>query len=133
MLQQVLVIFLVTTLAAQGTVAAASNKQEIRPATKEQLLDIPTGSIVEIRTHGKDKIRGRLAETSDQGFNVQTIQSGKLTSVPLAYDDVKSVKVAAAKESPGRKAGRTVGWIVVGGLAGLGVLSLVAAALYAGD
>lgn len=132
MLQQVLAFVLVTAFAGQGTAVAASNRQGITPTTKEQLLEIPTGSIVEVRTFTRLRIRGRLAETSDHGFNVQTIQNGKLTSVPLAYDDVKSVKVAAAKESPGHKTGRTIGWIVVGGLAGLGALSLVAIALCAG-
>lgn len=129
MLQQVLAFVLVTALAGQGTAVAASNRQG---AMKEQLLEIPTGSIVEVRTFARLRIRGRLAETSDQGFNVQTIQNGKLTSVPLAYDDVKSVKIAAANESAGHKTGRTIGWIVVGGLAGLGALSLVAIALCVG-
>jgi len=119
MIRQTLALLLAWTL------AAPAGQPSRKLSLKERLLEIPTGSIIEVRTQANEKIRGRLTETTNEGLSVQRFQNGKLETLAIAYSDVKSVKVTAAKEPPGGKAGKTAGWIILGGLAALGVLMLV--------
>jgi hypothetical protein len=130
MMRQITAIVLAwVLLSPAGTAAPQSDR---KPTVKEQVIDIPVGSIVEVRTVNKQKIRGRIGEAADESFVVQRIQNQKLESMTIPFSDAKSIKVLATKdESAGAKAGKTAGWIILGGLAGVGVIVLIAMIAYA--
>ena len=60
----------------------------------------PTGSIVEVKTHQNQKLRGRIGEATGERFAVQTVRNEKVEVVMVTYPDVKSIK-AIAKERDG--------------------------------
>jgi len=63
-------------------------------ALKQQLVSIPAGAVVEVRLQQKAsaKLTGKLGTVTDEGFEVQTVKSGKVSTEKLAFADVKSVK-----------------------------------------
>jgi len=63
-------------------------------ALKQQLVSIPAGAVVEVRLQqkGSAKLTGKLGTVTDEGFEVQTVKSGKVSTEKLAFADVKSVK-----------------------------------------
>jgi hypothetical protein len=108
---------------------AAFGQEPRKPSIKEQVLQIPTGSIVEVKTLAKEKIRGKLGETNEEGFTVQRVKNEQVETVSLTFQSVKSIKLQSGVESGGSKTGQTVMWAVVGGLAAVGVLAIVGLAM----
>ncbi len=98
--------------ASRGQSGAAT-----RPTLKERILEVPPGTMIEVRLLNKQKIRGRLGEVTDEGFSVQTAQGNKIDTQKVAFTDVKSVK--KLEGSTGTKIGKGV----VYALAGVGVLT----------
>lgn len=86
---------------------------------KERLLEVPPGTMIEVRLLNKKKLRGRLGEINDEGFNLTTAQGEKITKARIAFTDLKSFK-----KVEGKKAG--AGRIVIYMLAGIGVFVVVA-------
>lgn len=85
---------------------------------KERILEVPPGTMIEVRLLNKQKVRGRLGEVTDEGFSLQTAQGNKIDTQKIAFTDVKSVK--KLEGSTGTKVGKGV----IYGLAGVGVLTL---------
>ena len=81
---------------------------------QERLLEVPQGTMIEVRLHNMQKLRGRLGEMSSEGFNLQTAQGSKVETQKLSFADVKSFK-----KVDGKKAAKTVGWVGIGVLAGI--------------
>jgi hypothetical protein len=98
----------------------------VKPPLKEQLARIPQGALVEIRLVNNDKFRGQIGPASDTGFSLHSSENGQIQSRPVAYDDVRSVKVKGNALSPGAK-------VAIGIAAGVGgvILALVLIAKYA--
>ena len=61
---------------------------------KQRVVGIPAGTVIEVRLQqqGSKTITGRLGSITDEGFEVQTVKSGKISSEKVAFTDVKSVK-----------------------------------------
>lgn len=76
-----------------GMAAASQANASPQPTLKEQVIQMPAGSQVEVRLLSKERFRGRLGEISDEGFTVQIAQENRLESRKVAFGDVKSVKV----------------------------------------
>ena len=89
---------------------------EQKPTMKERLLEVPPGSMVEVRLRDKQKIRGRLGEIDDEGFNLTTVQGEKVVKQKIAYTELKSFK-----KIEGHKAGHALVYT----LAGIGVLFVI--------
>lgn len=49
-----------------------------KPTLKRQVVQIPPRSLVLVRLHDKEKLRGRLGEVSDEGFVVKVAQGNKI-------------------------------------------------------
>ncbi len=47
---------------------------------------------VRLRQKGSEKIAGKLGPVTDEGFEVQTVKSGKVSNEKVAFADVNSVK-----------------------------------------
>lgn len=89
-------------------------------ALKLQLIETPTGSLVEVRLVDKQKLHGKLGAVTDAGFEVQTLCDGKIVTQTVALDQTKSIKLKAKSRGTS-----TAGWIVLGALAGVGGLVLI--------
>jgi hypothetical protein len=79
--------------------AFAGNALDQTPAErtaslKQQMVGIHTGTVIEVKLQqkGSQRITGRLGPVTDEGFEVQTVKSGKVSSEKVAFADVKSVK-----------------------------------------
>jgi hypothetical protein len=122
------ILFLHPGLEAKAKVHSATSpaQAESKPTLKERVLEIPSGTMIEVRLLSKEKLRGRLGEVTDEGFAVQTAKGNKIETRKIAFQDVKSLSKAE-----GGKAGKTAGWIVLAALAGIGVLVLTMALIFA--
>ena len=85
---------------------------------KAQLIEIPTGSVIEVKLRNKSKLRGKLGELRDSEFEVQTLKDGKVISQPVLLSEAKSVKQQGKGMSLPLK-------IVTGTLIGAGVLMVI--------
>jgi hypothetical protein len=101
-----------------GTAAASQANASQQPTLKEQVIQMPAGSQVEVRLLNKERFRGRLGEISDEGFTVQIAQENRIESRKVAFGDVKSVKVMGNNE---KKRG-----ILIGVAAAFGILLVLA-------
>lgn len=109
-------------------VAMVLSAQEVPKATpKEKVLSMPVGTVVEVKTFGKEKLRGRLGEATDAGFAMQVVRQGKVESVQVPFSDLKSIKVKRPPGSGGNVS-TAVAWAVVG--AGAGVAALLLGIMY---
>jgi hypothetical protein len=61
---------------------------------RRQLLLIPAGTVVVVLVQQKGirKITGKLGPVTDEGFEVQTVKSGKVSFEKIAFADVESVE-----------------------------------------
>ena len=82
-------------------------------------MEIPPGTIVEVRLMNKHTFRGRLGEVTNEGFSLQTAQGTKVETQQFAFTDVKSFKQVSGTAAT--KAGHGL----VYALAGIGVLTVV--------
>lgn len=99
--------------------AFAQNTRNPKPTLKEQVVLLTPGSVVEVTLKNKDKLRGRLGAVTDSGFDLQYVDQGSASNRTLRFDDVKNVKLQGTGMS-------TAGKIVIGVLAGFGVLVVIA-------
>lgn len=114
------VLFVTTSIEARDSallvVPMGPVAGEQQTAMKERLLAVPPGTMIEVRLHNKQKIRGRLGEISDEGFSLTTLEGQKVVKEKIAFTELKSFK-----KVEGGKAGHRVLWM----LAGVGVLVLI--------
>ncbi|HEY1496684.1 MAG TPA: hypothetical protein VGF49_19150 [Candidatus Solibacter sp.] len=96
------------------------------PTIAEQIVQLPAGCLVELRTKTNEKLRGRLGALSTDSFELQVAQSGQLQAQPLRYDQVKSIKLVDRDRGMG-----TAGKVGIGALIVIGTLALVAGILAA--
>src|SRR5215813_4277255 len=59
---------------------------------KKKVLELPAGSLVEVRLVDKSKLRGRLGSVSDTGFDLQTIQRNTVETQQIGFDRLQSIK-----------------------------------------
>jgi hypothetical protein len=100
-----------------------------KPTLKEQVLEIPAGSVVEVRLKTKEKLRGRPGDISTDAFTVKLAKGDQIEERKIAFDELKSIKVVEG----GSKAGRTALYILAGAGAVLVVLFVVAAVALRGS
>jgi uncharacterized membrane protein YedE/YeeE len=108
---------LIVMLAGQSFTTAAQMRQENKAKIKEQAAAFPVGTKIEVKPmpEGSKRIVGRLVSITDEAFEVQTEQSGKVSTEKIAFADVKSVK-----KSGMRRLYKVL--IIVGGvLVGIGI------------
>jgi hypothetical protein len=77
---------------ASGVVPLGQGGSGEKPTVKEQVIQIPAGSQVEVRLLNKERFRGRLGDVSNEGFTVQTAQGNRIETRKVAFSDAKSVK-----------------------------------------
>lgn len=121
-------LLLATVFFGAATLSARSHKARVVPSgeasaeqtarLKQKLLEVPTGTMIEVRLLNKLKIRGRLGQVDDQGFSLTTAQNGKIVTQRLVFNEMNSLK-----KVEGGKGGHIALWM----LAGVGALVLICA------
>jgi hypothetical protein len=88
------IVFVFTSNPSYGALAPGQKPSEPASDPKKQVALIPAGKVVEVKLQqkGSKKITGKLGPVTDEGFEVQTVKSGKISSEKVAFADVKSVK-----------------------------------------
>ncbi len=124
-------LFATTTLEAKvgaaGAVPAGQAGTERKQTVKERILEVPPGTMIEVRLLNKQKIRGRLGDLTNEGFSLKTAQGEKIETQTVSFTDLKSFK-----KVEGAKAAKTAGWILLGIGAGVGILLIVVFAVTLG-
>jgi hypothetical protein len=105
---------------ASGAVPPAQAESAQKPTVKERILEIPPGTMIEVRLLNKQKIRGRLGEITNEVFSLQIARGNKIETQKVAFTDVKSLKKFESGE-----AGKMAGGVVIGILAALGILAVI--------
>ena len=105
---------------ASATGASLPQETTQKATVQERIMEIPPGTMVEVRLMNKHTLRGRLGEVTNEGFSLQTAQGNKVETQKIAFTEVKSLKKVEG-ETTGKKVGRGV----IYGLAGIGVLILI--------
>lgn len=82
-------------------------------SVRAAVQEIPRDTPVEVRTTDRQRLRGRLGEVRDDGFDLRLVQDGRMEVRVLSFDHVRSVRDLSR---PGY--GRAV---LLGTLASLGV------------
>jgi hypothetical protein len=117
-------LFATTTLEAKvsaaGAVPPGQAGTERKLTLKERILEVPPGTMIEVRLLNKEKIRGRLGDLTNEGFSLTTAQSEKIEILKVSFTDMKSFK-----RLEGATSGKAVGKGLLWGLAGIGVLTVV--------
>lgn len=101
--------------------APAVTAQSVKPreqVLKEQVIEIPAGSVVEVRLLSKEKLRGKLGPVSNAGLELQAVKDSRIQTQTVGFDQVQSVKVKGRGMGNGVK-------ITLGILAGVGIVFLV--------
>ena len=97
------VIFGQSVVEARTRAAAAAGggqeQTQAKPTIKERILEVPPGTMIEVRLAHKQRIRGRLGELTDQGFSLQTAQENKIETMQIAFSEVKSFKKVEGNKS----------------------------------
>ncbi len=104
-------------LAAAGAPLAQENP--VRAA----VLDIARDAPVEVRTTGRQKVRGRLGAIRQDGFEVRQVRDGRVEVQAFSFGEVRSVRDLSRPARQSR--------ILLGALAALGLTLAVLLALAA--
>lgn len=115
------ILWATTLEARQGTPSAdPSGKAAAGQSTKlkEKLLDVPPGTMIEVRLRNNQKVRGKLDQMNDEGFTMTAVEQGKIVTQRIPFNEVKSFKRVTSATT---KTGHTLVYI----LAGVGALMVV--------
>jgi len=116
---------LVWLLSIPMPLAQARAAQQGKLATiQEKVVEIPIGSVVEVRLKTKEKIRGQFGATTSEGFSVKSAKGSTVEERKIMFSDVKSVKMV-------EKGMSTTAKVTLGALAGIGVFFLILWAVFA--
>lgn len=99
-----------------------STKREL--ALKKKLLEIPAGSLVEVKLKTKEKLRGRLGDLSNDGFQMKVLNNSTIEDRRLTFDDV-----AAVRKSAGTSAKKIAGYsaLAIGATIAVGAIVMIVA------
>jgi len=136
-MRNIICLVLATMLFATTTLEAKVDASDALPpgqagterklTVKERILEVPPGTMIEVRLLNKQKIRGRLGDLTNEGFSLKTAQGEKIETQTVSFTDLKSFK-----KVEGAKAAKTAGWILLGIGAGVGILLIVVFAVTLG-
>ena len=91
-----------------------------KPTVQEKAVLIQTGSIVEVKTKDKRKVKGRLLAVTSESFDVQSATGQSIDKQTFRFEDVKDLK--QIQKEGGMS---TTAKVTLGVLAGIGVVFLV--------
>jgi hypothetical protein len=127
MIRQTMAVVVVAGLIAQmGVQAARSGTAEAtgpkKPTAKEQVANIPAGSLVNVRLNNRDEARGTLGVVSDEGIVLKLAKKKVIEEKKIAFSEMKSVSIVKIHSRAYRILLPTA--IVGGIIVGAGLISL---------
>jgi hypothetical protein len=99
---------------------AAATETPQKRTVQQQVVEIPTGKLVEVRLTDKSRIRGRIGKISADGFLLTAARGNQVGEQKLAFSDVTSIK-EIEKEGGGKNGT----YIIVGAVAGAATLFVI--------
>ncbi|MGA9056785.1 MAG: hypothetical protein WB763_09780 [Terriglobia bacterium] len=105
---------------ASATGASLPQETTKKATVQERIMEIPPGTMIEVRLMNKQTLRGRLGEVTNEGFSLQTAQGNKVETQKITFTEVKTLKKIEG-ETTGKKFSRGL----IYGLAGIGVLMVI--------
>ncbi len=106
--------------AKPANMQAIQGPSDQKPSLKAQFAMLPAGSTVQVKLKSKQKLRGRLGAINDSGFEMQYALGDRVLTQTFRYEEVNSM--ALVERDKGRSLATN---IVIGTLAGVGVLTLI--------
>jgi len=100
---------------------AAVTETPQKRTVQQQVVEIPTGKLVEVRLTDKSKIRGRIGKISADGFLLTAARGSQVTEQKLAFSEVTSIKAI----EKGEGAGKTATYALVGAAAAAATVIIV--------
>jgi hypothetical protein len=101
-MRNIICLVLATMLFATTTLEAKVDASDALPpgqagterklTVKERILEVPPGTMIEVRLLNKQKIRGRLGYLTNEGFSLTTAQGEKIETQKVSFTDLKSFK-----------------------------------------
>lgn len=101
--------------------AGAPPAQE--PLARAAVADIARDAPVEVRTTGRQKVRGRLGAVWEDGFEVRQIREGRVEAQAFSFNEVRSIRELS---HPARESRVLLGVLVALGLTLALLLALAA-------
>jgi hypothetical protein len=118
------ILFGCTLLEANAEVPGAATRaqtgSEQKLTLKERIMEIPPGTMIEVRLLNKQKLRGRLGEITEEGFDLQTAKGERIETQRISFNEMKAVK---RSERGGPL--KPIGYVIIGGVAA-GILAVLA-------
>jgi flagellar biosynthesis/type III secretory pathway M-ring protein FliF/YscJ len=111
---QLLCILLTLTLPAPVLGKAASPEKQ--PTVQERLVLLPQGSVIEVKTTSKEKIKGKLGALATDSFEMQVAKGASVEKRSIRFAEVKKLTDKGLPESKARSISTT---IVAGAIAGV--------------
>ena len=90
---------------------------------KPGAMTIPPGTAVELRLENGEKVRGRVAEVTEDHVVVQWVKKDTIENRKISVAEVKSIKVLRAKPSTAKSVAQYIFVGVLGGAVGVGELA----------
>src|SRR5258706_12706454 len=84
-----IIAIVLSALLAQPALAAAADQSR---TVQETVVEIPQGSIVEVRLNRKERLRGRLDEISLDGLAMTLAKGNQKQTRQVSFADVKPMK-----------------------------------------
>lgn len=86
----------------------ASQKREANALKwKDRILKVPVGSYVKAKLESHAEFEGQLRDISDSSFSIQVLKGGKIETVAIQYEDMKSLSVDG-RPSTGSKVAKSI-------------------------
>jgi hypothetical protein len=117
-LSQLLCVLL--ALPVPANLQARNFNQEHQPTLQEQLVSIPAGSIIEVKTKSKTRITGKLGALTSESLEVQVAKGQTVEKQSIRFDEVKSIKNKSQHMVWTKK-----DWIIVSAGVGIVIVLLV--------
>lgn len=89
------------------TPKASQKNQEKALKWKERILKVPVGSYVKGKLENYVEFEGQLRDITDSTFAVQCLKNGKIETIAIPYEQMKSLSVAG-QPSTGEKVAKTL-------------------------
>lgn len=101
------ILLAICLLQGAPAVAAEGGRHQGESAVKEQIGQLPAGTVVVVRLRNDQRLQCRLEEVSEHGFRVRSVAGTDIEPRLVGYDQVKSVK--PLKKQPGKEALQKIG------------------------
>ena len=108
-----LVLLTPAVLSVGQKVVAGNRDSALQKTVQEQVLEISPGTLVEVRLDHKQKVRGRMGETAEDGFTLQYVQGDRLATRKITFAEIKSIKTVDGKLGAGTRVLAAFGGVIL--------------------